>query len=147
MEKRTDMPMVGIGVFVMRHGKCLVGKRKGSHGAGLSALPGGHVEKGETLVQAAHREVKEETGLQIDNVQVLTAVDAMFPEEDLHYVTVLLMGRCVGTEEPRNLEPDKKEGWDWYVPDKIPQPMMPCLPEGIKKLRDLFELDALRDRG
>ena len=56
---------VGVGALVIDEstGCVLLGRRKGSHGAGTWALPGGWLEKGEELENAAVRELEEETGL------------------------------------------------------------------------------------
>jgi 8-oxo-dGTP diphosphatase len=42
-------PKVGVGVMVLKNGKVLIGKRKGAHGAGEWAWPGGHLEYMESL--------------------------------------------------------------------------------------------------
>jgi 8-oxo-dGTP diphosphatase len=116
MKKRTDMPMVGVDVFVFNKNRrrFLLGKRKGSHGAGLYSLPGGHLEKGETLVDCAIREVKEETGLDVESAVILTARDEFFPVENLQYATIYLFAHYQGDDEPKNMEPNKCEGWGWY---------------------------------
>lgn len=63
MHKR---PAVGVGVLIFNDKKqMLLGKRKGSHGAGTWCNPGGHLEFGESFEQCAIREVEEETGLKI----------------------------------------------------------------------------------
>lgn len=64
-------PRVGIGVMVIRDGKVLLGRRQGSHGAGHYAWPGGHLEYMESFEECAKREVREETGIEIDNVRFL----------------------------------------------------------------------------
>ena len=64
-------PKVGIGVLVIKDGKILVGKRKGAHGEGQYAWPGGHMEYMESFEQCAKREVMEETGIEIENVRFL----------------------------------------------------------------------------
>ena len=63
---------VGVGVFVIRSGKFLMGLRKGSHGAGEWSLPGGHLEYGEEWDVCGCREVAEETGCKIANVRYLS---------------------------------------------------------------------------
>ena len=63
-------PRVGVGVMIVREGKVLIGKRKGSHGAGQYALPGGKLEWRETWADCARREVLEETAISLYDVPV-----------------------------------------------------------------------------
>lgn len=53
----------GVQCIVMRHDKVLLGKRFRTSGEGQWALPGGHVEHSESLLEAARRELLEETTL------------------------------------------------------------------------------------
>jgi len=60
-----ELPRVGVGAVVIREGRILLVKRGSSPGKGLWAPPGGLVELGETLREAAEREILEETGITI----------------------------------------------------------------------------------
>ena len=62
-------PKVGVGVFVLKDGKILMGKRKGAHGEGSWSLPGGHLEFNESWDMCAVRETMEETGVTIKNIR------------------------------------------------------------------------------
>ena len=68
-----ERPKVGFGVFVMKEGKFLIGKRKNAHGEGSWSLPGGHLEFKESWEECAVREVLEEVGVKkkILDLQVL----------------------------------------------------------------------------
>ncbi len=66
MEK--PIAKVGVGVLINKDGKILLIKRRGSHGEGTWAPPGGHIDFGERVIDCAEREVKEETGLEIKNL-------------------------------------------------------------------------------
>lgn len=57
---------------------------------GTWSLPGGHLEFGETFEQCAKREVAEETGQDIEDVEFITATETMFVAENKHYVTVFV---------------------------------------------------------
>jgi ADP-ribose pyrophosphatase YjhB (NUDIX family) len=76
-----------VGVVVIRGGKVLLGLRRGSHGAGTWALPGGHLEWGETVENCARREVKEETGLDLGLVGQGPYTSDVMATEGKHYVT------------------------------------------------------------
>lgn len=114
-------PRVGIGVLIFKEGKILLGKRKGSHGEGEYASPGGHLEYLETIEECSQREVKEECGLEIKNIhfQFLANVRKYAPK---HYVHIGVIADWAGGE-PRTLEPEKCESWNWYEPENPPQPL------------------------
>lgn len=115
---------VGVGVaavLVDDRGRVLVGRRKGSHGAGLLALPGGHLEEGETWQECAVRELKEETGLVLDAaslVHVFTSNDRM--PEGKHYITIFVAGPAPKAP-PKNLEPEKCNGWEFLSLPELKQ--------------------------
>ena len=113
-------PTVGVGVLVMRDGLVLLGRRLGSHGAGTWALPGGHLEFGESIEACAAREVLEETGLEIETALLGPCTSNVFPVEDKHYVTVFVQA-IPEAGEPQILEPDKCECWLWFKWSELPQ--------------------------
>src|SRR3989344_5129174 len=101
MSERPTYP-VGINVFVIKDGKLLLGKRKGSSGEGQWGLPGGHLESGEGMVDAARRELQEETGLQATEFIFVNVVNDA--RQDVHYVQVGFLAEGV-TGEPSLMEP------------------------------------------
>lgn len=114
-------PKVGMGVLVMRGNRVLLGQRLGAHGAGYYAAPGGHVEFGESLAEAARREVWEECQLQIEDVRLLS-VGTYLWDDDKHYVDVDVI--CQAPEgDPVNTEPENCAGWAWYALDQLPAPL------------------------
>ncbi len=64
-----DLPKVGVGVMILKEGKVLLGKRKGSHGAGEYSFPGGHLEYMESFEDCARREIEEECGIKVKNLR------------------------------------------------------------------------------
>jgi 8-oxo-dGTP diphosphatase len=75
MTAAESRPLVGISVLVEKDGKLLLGKRKGSHGAGEYAAPGGHLEHLKSFQSCAAREVLEETGMEIGPVLFLRVLN------------------------------------------------------------------------
>lgn len=119
----TQVPRIGIGVFVVRgtsrtNPEFIMGKRIGSLGTGTWALPGGHLEFGESFQECARRELMEETGLEVEEMRFLTATNSVWPKEKKHYVTIFMVAdiRADATgheDKPQLLEPEKCEGWEW----------------------------------
>ncbi|KAJ5584200.1 uncharacterized protein N7459_004000 [Penicillium hispanicum] len=111
----TIVPRVGVAVFVTnKEGKFILGKRKGSHGAGTWGLPGGHLEANESFEDCAQREILEETGLAICSPRFLTATNDVMEAEGKHYVTIF-MGAQLREEsaQPEILEVNKCDAWEW----------------------------------
>lgn len=119
-------PQVGVGVLIVKDSRVLLGKRKGSHGAGTWSAPGGHLEFGESIEACAQREVLEETGLEIQDLRHGPFTNNIFEADNKHYVTAFVFARIAGGEA-QVLEPDKCEGWAWFDWAELPEPLFPPL--------------------
>ncbi len=136
----NDRPKVGIAAVVVKDGKYLLGKRKGSHGAGDYSSPGGHLENMESIEACAKREVMEEAGIKVTNVRFLRLYN-MKEYAPKHYIDIAVL--CDWESgEPKVMEPEKCEGWAWYGINEIPQPLFkswPSIIEAIKTDRNYFD--------
>lgn len=94
---------------------------------GTWAWPGGRMDPWETPLEAAKRELGEETGLETtdDNaINFMTYSNEPFPEIDKHYVClVFIVGKVKG--EPVIKEKDKCKEWRWFDLDELPENMFP----------------------
>ncbi len=120
-----------------------MGRRKGSHGDGRWAFPGGHLELGETVAKCAAREVLEETGVPISPLDFhkLTFTNDIFVVEDKHYVTLYMATRWPdAAPEPRVMEPNKCEVWRWCTspPSPLFLPVENLLKSGFDPWRALM---------
>ena len=118
---------VGVGVVILNEQKqILLGLRNPNKenkegeltGSGLWTMPGGKVEIKETLSNAAIRETKEETGIEIENLELVAVLDDI--EENSHYVTIGFMAKkYTGTPEVK--EKDTIVEWKWFDLNNLPQ--------------------------
>jgi 8-oxo-dGTP diphosphatase len=86
-----ERPVVGVGGVVVQDGRALIVKRAHEPRKGEWSLPGGTVELGETLVEALRRELREETGLEVDVGEVVEVFDRVHRLEgriQYHFVIV-----------------------------------------------------------
>jgi 8-oxo-dGTP diphosphatase len=94
-------PVVGVGGVLIRDGKVLLIRRGKPPLYGRWVVPGGTVELGESLEQALVREMREETGLEVAPLEVLTVFDRIERDGDrvlYHYVIVDYLCRWLGGE-------------------------------------------------
>jgi ADP-ribose pyrophosphatase YjhB (NUDIX family) len=88
-------PVPGVVVVIEKDGQVLLGKRRGGFGAGKWGLPQGYIEFDEDFLTAARREVKEETGLDVEICSILNVV-SNFLSPALHTLAIILLARAVG---------------------------------------------------
>jgi len=94
-------PVVGVGGVVIRDGKVLLIRRGKPPLYGRWVVPGGTVGLGEPLEQALVREMREETGLEVEPLEVLTVFDRIERDGDrvvYHYVIVDYLCRWLAGE-------------------------------------------------
>ena len=87
-----ERPFVGVGVVVLRGDEVLLVQRVKAPYKGQWSIPGGKQRLGETVMQAVHRELLEETGVKIEQPTLLDVVDVIVPDDNgniqYHYTLV-----------------------------------------------------------
>src|SRR6266536_2099586 len=84
-----ETPLVGVGAVIVENGRVLLVRRGKEPLKGKWTLPGGMLELGESLLSGVVREVKEETGLVVEPMELVELLDRVHRENDrvrYHYV-------------------------------------------------------------
>ena len=140
-------PMAGVGAIVVGAKGVLLVKRDKEPGRGLWSLPGGVIEIGETHRDAIKREVLEETGIEIellDLIGVIGVIDVIQPDSkgaiEFHGLLIHYLARAK-TEESYEETPEGEVRW--FEPDVLPtlelHPIMKKILHGQqKRIESLF---------
>ncbi len=121
MEIGKDYIGVGCGAFIINDkNELLLQQRNKTPEKGYWSIPGGKVEMFETLHQAVKREVKEETGVEIEIIDLLGVCDHIVPNEKVHWISPTFLCRIV-KGEPKIMEPTKHIDMRWFSLEQLPE--------------------------
>lgn len=113
-------PTLAASAAVFRAGRVLLARRPGDPGPGLWSLPGGRVEAGETLAEAARREVMEEVGVEAEIVGLAAALDVILKDPGgalkAHFV-VVAHAALWRSGEPQTGAEAAEVGW--FLPQEV----------------------------
>lgn len=137
-KKTRELPYIGVAVLVWQGDKLLLGQRIDANTAPVWQFPGGHLESGETVLQCAAREVKEETGLEINHAEHAGFSNEMISMGEREYITLFVSSSTSG--KPRVMEPDKCQSWQWFCYDQLPAPLFLPIINFLKQVPDLSVL-------
>jgi 8-oxo-dGTP diphosphatase len=112
-------PLPGVVVLIEKDKQVLLGKSQGGFGKGMWGLPQGYIEFNEDFLCAAVREVKEETGLDVEIRSIINIVSNLLSPSSNTLAIVLLA--CVAAGEP--CAADDLETLEW-LPLSGPLPEM-----------------------
>ena len=96
-----EAPLIGVGAVVVDRGRVLLVQRGTEPARGQWSLPGGLIELGESLTDAVVREVREETGLNVEPVELIELLDRIYRQGErvrYHYVVADYLCRVAGGE-------------------------------------------------
>ena len=107
-------------------GKLLLGLRNSDpekadsemHEEGTWTMPGGNIEYGETFEEAGTREAKEETGMDVKDLEVICVQTDK--NEYAHYISVGMIAKSY-EGNPVAMEPDEIVKWEWFDLNNLPK--------------------------
>ena len=126
MKPGIDYIGVAVGVFIINdEGKIFLTKRSkhATNERGTWEIPGGKVNFGETLQNAAKREAKEEYDIDIEILEQFPAENHFIPDEKQHWVPTTFLCRIAGQKMPQIMEPDKCDAIGWFALETLPSPL------------------------
>ena len=94
-----ETPLFGVGAVIVESGRVLLVRRGHQPLKGKWSLPGGMLELGESLLSGVAREVREETGLEVEPIELIELLDRVHREDNrvrYHYVIADYLCRVVG---------------------------------------------------
>ena len=96
-----SLPIVGVGAVILRDGEVLIVRRANPPLQGEWSIPGGALDLGEKLRDGIAREVREETGLDVEPIELIELLDRIHREGNrvrYHYVIADYLCRVIGGE-------------------------------------------------
>ena len=132
---------IGVGVILLRNRKILFGKRNSDprkagsffNAAGTWTLPGGKMDFGESFEDAAKREVKEETSIEVRNLKLISLTNNI--ASNAHFVTIGFL--CEDFEgDVKVMEPDEITEWKWFDKEKLPSPIYQISEQVLKNYKE-----------
>ncbi len=115
-----ETPLIGVGAIIIENGRVVLVKRGHPPLAGEWSIPGGVLEVGELLKEAAIREANEETGLSVEPGEILGVFDRLIRAAgrvQYHYVLIdFLCRRVAGELKPGSDAAEVR----WFAPDELP---------------------------
>jgi 8-oxo-dGTP diphosphatase len=113
-------PWSAVGGIVFRGDDVLLVRSAKGALKGRWTLPGGAQDVGETIYETAIREVREEAGIEIETIGIVTAVDSLWRDEagkpKYHYTIVEVLAEWRSGDLVAG---DDAEAADWVSPDRI----------------------------
>jgi ADP-ribose pyrophosphatase YjhB (NUDIX family) len=137
-----DRPWVGVGVVVWQDDKVLLVHRAKPPRLGEWSIPGGAQSLGETVFEAAIREVREEAGIDIRPTAIVTVVDSVIRDAEdraqYHYTLIEISAEWVADEAVAG---DDVDAVRWATPEEAA-----TLIKWDETLRIIAEAARIRDR-
>jgi 8-oxo-dGTP diphosphatase len=122
--------MVGVIAVVRRGDRLLLAQRSRGTYLGRWGFPGGHVERGETIIEAGMRELVEETGVHAAPRGVLTHLDVIGRGTDgavtFHYVLLAVLADWISGE---GVAADDAAAVCWLTLEEMKAGTVPLLPD------------------
>jgi len=114
------VPRAAVSAAIFRDGRVLLVQRRGPPSAGVWSLPGGHIEPGETVLDAIHRELREETSVIARIAEIIGAKDVIHLNDSgdliFHRVVIVFCGEWLSGEPEAG---DDAAAAGWYDPDAL----------------------------
>lgn len=134
---QTHYPRIAPAVMALvRRGDQLLLARSPHFPPGMHSALAGFVEPGESLEQCLHREVKEEVGVEVDNLRYFASQPWPFPH------SLMIAFTCDYVRGEITPEPGEIEAADWFSLDRLP-----VLPNRISVARRLIDATIAQIRG
>jgi ADP-ribose pyrophosphatase YjhB (NUDIX family) len=140
MQERTYpiIPIPAVGAIVAGSKGLLLVLRNKNPASGQWSVPGGIIKTGETQKEALSREVLEETSIQIDLLEMITAADVILRDSDgnveYHFIWILYLAKAL-TDDIHFESPEVEARW--FPLDGLPSDEMP--PEVLDLILNLSE--------
>ncbi len=136
-----ELPFVGVGAIIIEGDRVVLVKRAHPPIQGQWSIPGGVLEVGEMVREAAVREAREETGLVIETADLLSVYDRILRDPDkrvqYHYVVIDFLCRAVGG---RLLAASDAAEARWFTRENLPalnlaEDTLDVIHKGFEKLK------------